>query len=151
MDFSDPKSVTVWLVRAITYVTYAYVVLCEILLLQGFLLRLFGADPSADYTQWAYRSLERVMSPFRGIFEPIEIEGNAVLDTSILFAMVVYGIVALLLRAFLDWLTYRLARIERQRAIDEAEANASLAAYDDAYPSAPVSASPTTPDTPPSA
>ena len=114
MDFKDPKEVTVWLTRAIAYVAYAFLLISEFLLLQGFLLRLFGANPDSDYVQWAYRSLERVMAPFRGMFTPIELDGNSVLDTSILFAMVMYGIALLAVRALLDWLTYRLMRLERK-------------------------------------
>jgi hypothetical protein len=37
-----------------------------------------------------------------------------VLDVSVLFAMIVYGIVALVLRALIDWLTYRIVRVERR-------------------------------------
>ena len=102
-----------WFSRALTWLLYAYVLVCEVLLLIGFVLRLFGANPSAGFVQWTYRSLERVMAPFRGIFAPIELgvtaaDVPAVLDTSILFAMLIYGIVLLALRALIDWLTFRL-------------------------------------------
>lgn len=99
---------TVWLVRGVTYLVFAFLAFTEAMLLQGFVLKLLGANPDAGYTQWAYRSLERVMDPFRGIFTTVEIDGDAVLDGSILFAMVIYGILALLVHLFLDWLTYRL-------------------------------------------
>ena len=49
------------------------------------------------------------MAPFRGIFEPVRIDGDSVLDPSVLFAMIVYGLVGLLLHALIDWLTRRLA------------------------------------------
>jgi hypothetical protein len=99
--------------RVLVWFVYAYVVVCEVLLGLGFVLRLFGANPSAGFVQWVYRSLERVMAPFRGIFPPIELGTNtsdvpAVLDTSILFAMLVYGIVLLALRSLIDWLTRRV-------------------------------------------
>jgi hypothetical protein len=55
------------------------------------------------------------MAPFRGIFTPVDLSGDSVLDTSIIFAMVVYGIVLLVLRAFLDWLTFRLRKIEYEQ------------------------------------
>ncbi|MGI9624091.1 MAG: hypothetical protein ACR2PK_14745 [Acidimicrobiales bacterium] len=140
MDFNDPKAVTIWLTRAIAYVAYAFFILTEIILLQGFLLKLFGANPTSDYVQWAYRSLDRVMAPFRGIFTEVELDGNAVLDPSIIFAMVIYGIVALLLRAFLDWLNMRLARLERERMM-EAQQQAAMAAnaqYQTPPPAAPA-------------
>lgn len=102
-----------WFSRAVTYFLYAYVLVCEVLLLIGFVLRLFGANPSAGFVEWTYRSLERVMAPFRGIFAPIELgvtaaDVPAVLDTSILFAMLIYAIALLALRALIDWLTFHL-------------------------------------------
>ncbi|MDH3705014.1 MAG: YggT family protein [Acidimicrobiia bacterium] len=122
VDTSDPKSVTVWLVRALAYVAYAWVIVTQLILLQGFLLLLFGANPTSSYVQWAYRSLERVMEPFRGIFTPVELNGDSVLDTSVLFAMFIYGVLILVIRALLDWLTYRLRRLERMHAAEEAAA-----------------------------
>jgi len=140
----DAKWTTIWMARALAYVVYAYLIIVEVLLLQGFLLRLFGADESAGYTRWAYNSLDRVMEPFRGIFTPIEFEGSSVLDTSILFAMVIYGIIAILIRSLLDWLTMRLAKEQRehdkQAAMDAAAAAVPAA---QAYPATPIVA-PTT-------
>jgi hypothetical protein len=45
------------------------------------------------------------MAPFRGLFEPVELDGRSVLDISILFAMLVYGIVGLALHAFIERLS----------------------------------------------
>jgi len=56
------------------------------------------------------------MKPFRGLFEPVDLSGNSVLDTSVLFAMIVYGIFALALRTLIDWLTYRIVLVQRQAA-----------------------------------
>ncbi len=38
---------------------------------------------------------------------------SSVLDTSVLFAMIVYAILALAVRALIDWLTLRLDRLDR--------------------------------------
>ena len=59
--------------RVVSYLIYFYVVVVEIILIIGFFLLLFGANPSAGFTQWAYRNLDRVMEPFRGIFTPIQL------------------------------------------------------------------------------
>ena len=103
--------------RAITYFMYAYLVVVEIILFLGFLLLLFGANPSSGFVEWWYRNLDRVMEPFRGIFSPIELgmTGNdveAVFETSVLFAMVIYGIVALLVSGLTSWLSTRIRRID---------------------------------------
>ncbi len=97
------------LARALTYLVYAFVVVAMVLLLLGFFLLLFGANPDAPFAEWVYRSVTRVMAPFRGLFEAVPLDGRSVVDVSILFAMIAYGLVALSLRALLDWLTDRIA------------------------------------------
>jgi hypothetical protein len=57
------------------------------------------------------------------------LNGQSVLDVSIVFAMIVYGMLAMALRALIDWLTYRLALNQRQ---------ASIAVSAPAPPGAPV-------------
>jgi uncharacterized protein YggT (Ycf19 family) len=97
--------------RAMTYLVYAFVLVALVLLLLGFFLLLFGANPHTPFAEWVYRSLERVMEPFRGLFEPVALDGRSVLDVSVLFAMIVYGLVALLLHALIEWLTGRVAEL----------------------------------------
>jgi hypothetical protein len=100
--------VLVWLV-------YAYLVVTEVVLALGFLLLLFGADPDVSFVAWVYRSLDRAMEPFRGMFTSIELglSGNphvpAVLDTSVLFAMLVYAFGAWAVHALLEWLRRLIA------------------------------------------
>ena len=111
MITSDSRALTerkaiVWVVRALSYLVYFYLIVVEIVLFIGFFLLLFGANPSAGFTQWAYRNLDRVMAPFRGIFTPIQLgtttaDVQATFDTSVLFAMIIYGIVALIFSAFI--------------------------------------------------
>jgi hypothetical protein len=122
----DIRRVTVWVVRILTYLIYAYIIVVEIILLLGFILKLFGANPTSGFVDWVYHALDRVMAPFRGIFAPIELgtAGNdvlAVFDTSIIFAMIVYGFVLLGFRLLLDWLTHRLAIIDARKAELDAE------------------------------
>lgn len=104
--------------RVLVWVIYAYVVITEVVLALGFVLLLFGANSGAPFVAWVYRSLDRAMEPFRGMFTPIELglSGNgyvgAVLDTSVLFAMLVYAILAWLVSALLDWVGGFLARLD---------------------------------------
>ena len=124
------RKAILWVVRAISYLVYFYLIVVEIILFIGFFLLLFGANPTAGFTEWAYRNLDRVMDPFRGIFTPIELgtTGNdvpATFDTSVLFAMIVYGIIALLFSAFIGWLSSRLNQIHS--AEDELARKAEIA------------------------
>jgi uncharacterized protein YggT (Ycf19 family) len=117
----------VWGARALTYLVYAFVVVALVILTLGFFLLLFGANPDAPFAAWVYRGLDRVMAPFRGIFESIPLNGKSVLDTSVLFAMIVYGIAGLFLHQLIDWLSYRLIGLRSRRARAEAEQRATTA------------------------
>ena len=101
--------------RAITYLVYAFVIIALVILVLGFFLLLFGANPHASFAAWVYRGLDRVMAPFRGIFEPVKINGKSVLDTSVLFAMIVYAIVGLALNGLISWLTYAIAQLRARQ------------------------------------
>jgi hypothetical protein len=124
------RKVVVWIARAISYLVYFYLIVVEIILFIGFFLLLFGANPTAGFTEWAYRNLDKVMEPFRGIFSPIELgttstDVPATFDTSVLFAMIIYGIIALLFSAAIGWLSGRLNQIHA--AEDEIEREATVA------------------------
>ena len=126
----NERKAILWVVRAISYLVYFYLIVVEIILFIGFFLLLFGANPSAGFTEWAYRNLDRVMDPFRGIFSPVELgtTGNdvpATFDTSVLFAMIIYGIIALLFSALIGWLSSRLNQIHA--AEDELARQAEVA------------------------
>jgi hypothetical protein len=109
--------------RILSYLVYAFVLFSLVILVLGFFLLLFGANPDAPFAEWAYRSLDRVMAPFRGLFESIDLSGNSVLDPSVVFAMVVYGIVGLALSALIDWLTEKLMLLRARQAYAPASAS----------------------------
>ena len=118
--------------RALSYLVYAYVVFVEIILAFGFFFLLFGANQSSSFVEWVYRSLDRAMAPFRGMFTPIDLgttQGNvaSVFDTSILFAMIVYGLLAVLVGGLIEWMSSRLARLDREDA--EAQRRDEYAQY----------------------
>ncbi len=146
------RKVVLMIIRVISYLVYIYLVVVEIILLLGFVLLLFGANPTASFTQWVYRNLDRVMSPFRGIFTPIELgvtgsDVPAVFETSVLFAMIIYGIVALLFSALIGWLSGRLHQIDdaetelQRRAEYQARVDAVAAQQQAGQPAAGVTGS----------
>jgi hypothetical protein len=135
------RKVVVWTARALSYLLYFYILVVEVILFIGFFLLLFGANPTADFTDWAYRNLDRAMEPFRGIFTPIDLgttTGNevaSIFETSVLFAMIVYGIVAIAVHSLTDWLTFRLHRLDDNKAEQAAAVESAVA--ETAPPAAP--------------
>jgi len=137
-DENTGKRLTAAALRVIGYLIYAYLIFVEIILFLGFFLLLFGANTTSSFVQWVYRSLDRAMEPFRGIFEPIDLgttsgEVPAVFDTSVLFAMIIYGIVAIALHSLLDWLSNKIDRIDRENRL-----RAQQAAYEAAAEPVPT-------------
>jgi uncharacterized protein YggT (Ycf19 family) len=96
------------LARVLLWFVYAWLIVNLVLLLLAFTLRLFGANPEASFVDWVYRSVARTMAPFRGMFEPIALSDQSVLDTSLLFAAIIYSLAALFLRSAIDWITERV-------------------------------------------
>ncbi|HYV60347.1 MAG TPA: YggT family protein [Acidimicrobiia bacterium] len=119
MSQRDAQVTVGTIAKVLLWFVYAWVIVSLVLLVLAFLLELFGANPDSGFAQWVYRSVERTMAPFRGLFEPITFGKQSVLDTSVLFAMIVYGFVALFLKAAIDWVTDR-TRQRRLRLDEEA-------------------------------
>ena len=116
------KTVAIKVSKALLWLVYAWVAVVLVLLFLTFFLELLGANPTAGFVDWVYRSTERAMAPFRGIFEPIKLSDQSVLDVSVMFAMIVYTFVALGLHSAITWVTRTLDREERlefqRQAID---------------------------------
>jgi uncharacterized protein YggT (Ycf19 family) len=112
------RTIVIKICRALVWIVYAWVAITIVLLFLGFLLQLFGADPSAGFVEFVYRSTQRAMAPFRGIFESVPLSDNSVLDVSILFAIIVYSFVALGLGMALDWVTGKLRVAQDEERYD---------------------------------
>lgn len=90
--------------RFVTGMINFFLGLVEIFLGLRFVLRFFAANPNNGFVQWIYESSNVLMQPFRGIFSTTVIGNNHAVDFSALFAMVVYGLVALAFAALVVWL-----------------------------------------------
>ena len=120
---SSPIPTLLKIAKVLVWIVWALVLVTAIMLLLAFFLRLGGANPDAGFVQWVERSVDRAMSPFRGIFPTHELTGDSVLDMSLLFAAICYFIAALLIDGLLRWITHRLQREERDTARLRAEAD----------------------------
>jgi uncharacterized protein YggT (Ycf19 family) len=101
--------------RALILVLYVIVVIDVVLLLMSFFLMLFGASTDASFTQWVYRSSARAMEPFRGIFPTHTLSETSVLDTSVLFAAMIYSFLALGFHMLYEWFSRVIVRHAQAR------------------------------------
>jgi uncharacterized protein YggT (Ycf19 family) len=127
METSAMKTTAIKIGRGLLWLVYIWVAITLVLLFLSFILQLFGANPTAGFVDWVYRSTERAMAPFRGIFESVTLSDQSVLDVSVLFAMIVYGFVALGLHVGIEWLT-RMLRADEVRQQQQDLVSAQVAA-----------------------
>jgi uncharacterized protein YggT (Ycf19 family) len=107
--------------RVLVWLVYAFFIVATIILLLAFVLLLLNASTTASFTQWVYRSANRVLEPFRGIFPSVTNGNGSVIDFAVLFAIIMYGILALVVHALVTWLDHQIMRIRSAtRATDTA-------------------------------
>ena len=100
-----------WISRAIIVFVYGFAIACIVILAMAFFLQLFNANTTAPFVDWVYRAARRIMQPFRGIFPSVEGEQGSVFDVSMLFAMFMYGLLALGLHALIAWFDRKIAAL----------------------------------------
>lgn len=121
-ELTEPtgQDTKLWLLRAakaVVVFVYAFVLVNLVMLALGFFLRLFAASTDAAFTRWVYRSVDRIMDPFRGMFPSHQVTDQSVLDVSLLFAMIVYTIVGIALHALVVWLTDKIVALRRHQRL----------------------------------
>ena len=105
----SPLTLFLRIARAVVWLFYAFALVNAALLATAFLLRLFGANPEAGFSEWVFRSTERSMRPFRGLFPDRALGDVSVLDMSLLFAALVYLVAAVVIDGLFRWLGHKLA------------------------------------------
>jgi uncharacterized protein YggT (Ycf19 family) len=120
----SPRTISWAIGRGVVWLVYAFVIAAIVIATLAFFLQLFGANPTADFAAWVYRSAARVTAPFRGIFPSHAITDDAYLDVSLLFAIIMYGIFALLISELVNWLERKRDQSARRDLYEQQEAEA---------------------------
>jgi uncharacterized protein YggT (Ycf19 family) len=98
--------------EVVVYIVRIFSLIAITLLSMRFFLLLFSASSSSSFTRWVYRSSDIVLRPFRGIFDTnVDPETGSVLDISVLFAIVIYMLLAY-------WMGNLVQAWERKRLTD---------------------------------
>lgn len=110
---------TRWFIRFV----WAYFIFVVIVLSTAFFLLLLNANSDVGFVEWVYRSSDRAMEPFRGIFPTATAGQGSIIDFSILFAIIVYGIIASVTDGLINFIDRKIAeqRSKAQYVAQEAE------------------------------
>lgn len=93
-----------------------FLALIETSLSLRFLLKFFGANTAAPFTQWIYNNTEPLLYPFVNIFPAPKIEGNFTIEFTSLFAILIYMVVGYLLIEILEFIALATeARLPKKR------------------------------------
>ena len=113
-----------WVGRIFVLIVYAVLLAYSVIVGMAFVLKLLGANPESDFADWVYRAAANITEPFRGIFPTTEIASNnrSVFDASLLFALMVYLVAAVVLHALITWLTRQITGIDRQKELEQRRA-----------------------------
>jgi uncharacterized protein YggT (Ycf19 family) len=101
-----PESETVFALRigrALVWFMFAFLVVAVVIMALSFILQLTNANPDASFVDWVYRSSGRVDDPFRSIYPSIQHTNGSVIDFSMLFGIVIYGLLAMFISLVVHW------------------------------------------------
>lgn len=107
--------------KVLVWLVYLFFLLAVIILTAAFFLQLFNANTDAEFTRWVYRNADRVLEPFRGIFPSVQRDNGSVIDFAVLFAIIMYGIFAMLVNGVVHWLDGKIIE-QKHKAIQAQEA-----------------------------
>jgi uncharacterized protein YggT (Ycf19 family) len=102
--------------RVLVWLVYAFTAVATELLLIAFFLQLTGANPAAPFAAWVYRSSRVLFEPFRSLY-PTErlFSGQSELNLSIVFAIFMYGLFAIVFDAAVGWFDRWIVRLREGR------------------------------------
>jgi len=116
------KRWVLWVSKLIVLVIYLILVAYAVIAGMAFVLQLLGANPNSDFADWVYRAAAHVTEPFRGIFPTTTISDRSEFNASLLFAVLIYIVAAVLLHALIDWLARGIAGVDRAEEREERQA-----------------------------
>ena len=91
-----------YIVKAIVNIVLAFV---GTLLGLRFLLKLFAANPNNEFAHWVYETSSQILGPFRNLFPQTTLNNGVQIEFSVLFALMVYGLIGMLVVYLVDLMT----------------------------------------------
>jgi len=94
--------------RAITWLVYAFAMAAIVVLGFAFVLALFGASSGAAFSELIYDTAEIFMSPFVGMITPTELASGGIVVWAALIAVAAYAVMAAVIGSLLGYVSRKL-------------------------------------------
>lgn len=115
---TDSKLIFIKFGRGISYLVYAFTITACIFLGLAFFLLIFGANMDTPFVQFIYNGARDFMQPFREIFPVRQFGSNSYFSPGILFAIIIYLLIAAGVNAFISFITNKMYLYQQE--LDEA-------------------------------
>ena len=102
------SSMALTVLRAITWLVYAFAMAAIVVLGFAFVLALFGASSGAAFSELIYDTAEIFMSPFVGMIAPTELASGGIVVWAALIAVAAYAVMAAIIGSLLGYVSRKL-------------------------------------------
>ncbi len=104
--------IPLWVGRMLAWLVFAFSLVAAVLLLIAFFLQLTGANPAAPFAAWVYRGTDLLLQPFRALYPTVKGHtGQSELNLSLVFAILMYGLFALVFDGLVGWFDRWIRRV----------------------------------------
>jgi len=107
---TDTKLVFIKISRGLSYFVYGYSLVASAFLALTFFLLLFSANSTTPFVKFVYQTGAAFLGPFRGIFPVRSINETGYFSPSIIFAIIMYMILALCMNALINYVTLKMVK-----------------------------------------
>jgi hypothetical protein len=114
---TDTKLIFIKISRGLSYFVYGYSLVASAFLGLTFFLLLFSANASTPFVEFVYKTSAAFLGPFRGIFPVRPISETGYFSPSIIFAIIMYMILALCMNALINYVTLKM--VKHQKELEE--------------------------------
>ena len=111
---TDSKLVFIKISRGLSYLVYGYSIVASVFLGISFFLLLFSANATTPFVKFVYQTSAAFMGPFRGIFPVRSINETGYFSPSIIFAIIMYMILALCMNALINYVTLKMVKHQKE-------------------------------------
>ncbi|MEI6850441.1 MAG: hypothetical protein WCK26_00565 [Candidatus Saccharibacteria bacterium] len=113
----DSKLVFIKFSRGFSYFVYGYSLVASTFLGISFFLLLLSANANTPFVKFVYQTSAAFLGPFRGIFPVRSINETGYFSPSIIFAIIMYLILALCMNALINYVTLKM--VKHQKELEE--------------------------------